>query len=678
MVQLAEFERSNFSEERELTERSPLRSSPPSSYSRPSSSRLSPFVGSYSNCDSVDELCDRLSRYHRQVRDMLNFGSIQIDEETRDIINQVGSVPGNKPPLLFHEIHGSNVMIMKNGRMAKRKESFCKGLAFSSRPIEIDENICLRLCEVGTSWSGVLRFGVTNEDPEQYRSIPVPTFACPDLTTKDGYWAKALPERYSTQGNILHFYVNQQGELFYGINGTQKGMFLTGINVRSPIWLILDIYGNSVAVEIYDASEFQPRRNAPPPPQIFPPLGHRLARPVPLPAVAARVNSPNFESSSASRTDDSGVTPIRFHHVKGCHITLNPFRNIATRDQAEYSQGYVFTERPIKNNEKVMIQITEVQRLYEGGLAFGVTCCDPATIRVAELPEDSSDLVEMPEYWVGIKDIALQPKANSILSFWITDSGEVKFEVDSNGARTCLHVDNSLKLYMYFDVYGSTIGIRLMGCLPVLRSHSPSARELRESSSRSDRNDQPLSIPKRPARIMDPSSSSLFAPPALPARPPPAPHSPLRVNIRDSLESSSSAPTFPRTTIDDLLLGDLLPRTAPPPVAPRTTIASSASTSRLPSRPTTSAMMSPPAFSPPPLPTSFQNLAVSSGNDKEGEAPGEGDECTICMDAPVNSVLYTCGHMCMCFDCGRRLLTTKGTCPICRAPVQDVIKTYKS
>lgn len=610
---------------------------------------------------------------------MVNFGTLQIDDETRSIINQVG--PGTRTPLTFHCIHGSNVVLLKNGRMAKRRESFCKGLAFSSRPIDVDENVCLRLCEVGTNWSGVLRFGVTNEDPEQYRDVPVPTFACPDLTTKDGYWAKALPERYSTEGNILHFYVNSQGELFYGINGSQKGMFLTGINVRAPMWLILDIYGNSVGVEIIDASEFRPRRSAPPPPpQIFP---VRPARPPPTlqGAVITRTASPNFESSStASRTDESGVTPLRFHHVKGCHITLNPFRNIATRDQAEYSQGYVFTERPIKNNEKVMIQINQVQRLYEGGLAFGVTCCDPATIRVAGLPEDSSDLVEMPEYWVGIKDIALQPKANSILSFWITDSGEVKFEVDSNGARTCLHVDNSLKLYMYFDVYGSTLSIKLMGCIPVSRSHSPMRN--RESSSRSERNEQPLSIPTRPARILDPSSSSLFAP-ALPARPPPAQHSPLRVNIRDSLEGPSIATMVTnRQTVDDLLfLGeqtDPFNSPPPPPPPPRpSALGSSASTSRLPNRPTTSTM---PSYSPPPLPSSFQNLSSLAGtSEREGsQAPVEGDECTICMDAPVNTVLYMCGHMCMCHECGDRLLKTKGICPICRAVVKDVIRTYKS
>ena len=61
--------------------------------------------------------------------------------------------------------------------------------------------------------------------------------------------------------------------------------------------------------------------------------------------------------------------------------------------------------------------------LYDSGLEFGVTCCDPATLRTADLPDDSSDLVDMPQYWVGIKDIALQPSQNTILSFWITDAG---------------------------------------------------------------------------------------------------------------------------------------------------------------------------------------------------------------------------------------------------------------
>lgn len=42
------------------------------------------------------------------------------------------------------------------------------------RPITIDENVCIRLTEVASNWSGVLRFGVTNVDPDSYRNVAVP------------------------------------------------------------------------------------------------------------------------------------------------------------------------------------------------------------------------------------------------------------------------------------------------------------------------------------------------------------------------------------------------------------------------------------------------------------------------------------------------------------------------
>lgn len=93
------------------------------------------------------------------------------------------------------------------------------------------------------------RFGVSNVDPASFRDIELPKFACPDLTSKSGYWAKALAERYSMDKAILHFFVNSGGELYYGINGINKGLFLNGINVSLPLWIIIDIYGNSVGVE---------------------------------------------------------------------------------------------------------------------------------------------------------------------------------------------------------------------------------------------------------------------------------------------------------------------------------------------------------------------------------------------------------------------------------------------
>ncbi|VDM52250.1 unnamed protein product [Angiostrongylus costaricensis] len=374
----------------------------------------------------------------------------------------LGTQDTRLPQLAFHSVHGQNVVLLNGGRVARRKESFCKGLAFSNRPISINENVCIRLTEVSTSWSGVLRFGVTNVDPESYRNVQVPKFACPDLTSKEGFWAKALPERYSVEGNILHFYITHSGDLYYGVNGVHKGVFLIGINVSLPIWIIVDIYGNSVAVEFVDPSDFHVPRSSSTTPCTTTACNPRHEPTSVEPPVTLHQEL-QVTSASCERTSSSGFECLRFHQVTGRHISLNAMRNIATRCDSEYSQGYVFSERPIRNNEKVVIEVVTVQKLYIGGLAFGVTCCDPSTLRPVDLPDNSSDLVEMPQYWVGIKDIALQPPVNTVLSFWITDAGEVKFEKDQNVARTVLHVDNSLPLYMFFDVYGSTQAIKLRG-----------------------------------------------------------------------------------------------------------------------------------------------------------------------------------------------------------------------
>lgn len=53
-------------------------------------------------------------------------------------------------------------------------------------------------------------------------------------------------------------------------------------------------------------------------------------------------------------------------------------------------------------------------------------------------------------------------------------------------------------------------------------------------------------------------------------------------------------------------------------------------------------------------------------------------ECTVCFDSEVDTVIYTCGHMCLCPSCGLRLKRqARACCPICRRPIKDVIKIYR-
>lgn len=55
------------------------------------------------------------------------------------------------------------------------------------------------------------------------------------------------------------------------------------------------------------------------------------------------------------------------------------------------------------------------------------------------------------------------------------------------------------------------------------------------------------------------------------------------------------------------------------------------------------------------------------------------NECTVCFERACDSVLYTCGHMCMCYQCAQQVKNSNDPlCPICRQEIKDIIKIYKS
>lgn len=340
--------------------------------------------------------------------------------------------------------------------MAKRYESFCKGVTFSARPVKINERVCVRFSEISSNWSGVIRFGFTYNDPATLRNN-LPKYACPDLTNKPGYWAKALNERYCERDNILFYYVTAAGDVYFGINGEEKGVFITGIETRHPLWTLIDCYGNCSAIEFLDqrASTQQPQRHRSMTAEqeierIIPAIQSMAVNEYP----AQIVHRPTIAYGNA-------YTPVAFHRTKGRNIMLSADKLVASRADSEYCQGYVFTARSIAIGEKMIVQILRTDTMYVGALALGLTSCDPATLQASDLPGDSDLLLDRPEYWVVTKDVAANLNRGDEITFCVTANGEVQISKNNGPPSVVMHVDQSLQLWAFLDVYGSTQSVRV-------------------------------------------------------------------------------------------------------------------------------------------------------------------------------------------------------------------------
>ena len=161
------------------------------------------------------------------------------------------------PTLCFHNTHGENITLSIRKDIANRFQHMSDGILFSNRPIMIEEQICIRLIAFHrrsvfsqNNGTGTLRVGVCRHDPS-LMSRPLPKYVSPHLTSKEGYWAKPLTKRSNKENTLIHFHISNDGKLLLGVDGREKGVWLSGIDMSSPLWVIIDLYGKCTTVRLW-------------------------------------------------------------------------------------------------------------------------------------------------------------------------------------------------------------------------------------------------------------------------------------------------------------------------------------------------------------------------------------------------------------------------------------------
>ncbi|XP_053572005.1 E3 ubiquitin-protein ligase NEURL3 [Bombina bombina] len=155
---------------------------------------------------------------------------------------------------------------------------------------------------------------------------------------------------------------------------------------------------------------------------------------------------------------------LYFHpYAKGSYICLSDCKQRAERIQS-FCNGILFSNRPIRNKERLCIRILEEDFEWHGGLRVGFTLYNPDILDPENFPRFACpDLTLHYGFWgVGIPDDLCQ--VGAVLSFWIGCKGQVFIQGKKDSCPRLLFsgLPKNTPLWCMLDVYGCTKTIKLL------------------------------------------------------------------------------------------------------------------------------------------------------------------------------------------------------------------------
>ena len=139
-----------------------------------------------------------------------------------------------------------------------------------------------------------------------------------------------------------------------------------------------------------------------------------------------------------------------------------------------------------------------------------------------------------------VKDVANTPEVGDELSFCVRPDGSVEFSKNGGIPSVFMHVDNSVSLWAFWDMYGNTQRLRMVGATtdPVIRPDQ--IRQNSSASMENDRNNLSMSDLVLDA-VVDISSSSDHLSSRVGGEAPPLPP-PRRAQSSHTISAATSGP----------------------------------------------------------------------------------------------------------------------------------------
>ncbi|EFJ30981.1 hypothetical protein SELMODRAFT_88643 [Selaginella moellendorffii] len=82
-----------------------------------------------------------------------------------------------------------------------------------------------------------------------------------------------------------------------------------------------------------------------------------------------------------------------------------------------------------------------------------------------------------------------------------------------------------------------------------------------------------------------------------------------------------------------------------------------------------------PVTNPVPV-SSVAKASTATAATPVAETEKAGGQCVVCWDAPAQGVCIPCGHLAGCMGCLQEIKNKKWGCPVCRSPIEQVVKVF--